>query len=320
MAKNVLPYLEKVLSDRGEAMSAESRLTRRAGAGNFSLDPLAERQRLKSDGRKRGGVVSFPSRNSPRPLWLFKERGDMERLKRLHRDSARTFHHVILAGLGALVKARQEGKGGDDLLRELMEKGKALRAEEPSDLDQSEISPGEPSLADEGREILVYADVLDRLLQERRTFERMVDAMLPEGPLPTPPAVLQARRNAEAREKLIRDFGVLSSADIASLAGSRAKNKASLAHRWKQEGRIFSVPYRGSVYFPAYQFDEKGQPLSVIGQVLATLGHQSREWELALWFTSANGWVDGRRPVDLLRSEPEEVAQAAEREAEGLFF
>jgi hypothetical protein len=247
----------------------------------------------------------------------------MARLKRLYPDSARTFHRVVLAGLGALVKAQQEGKGGDELFRELVEKGEALEAlgaETPLDPGRSEGSQDGPSLADEGREILAYAAVLEHLVRERRTFERMIDAMLPDTPLPTPPAVLQARRNAEAREKLIRDFGVLSSADVASLAGSKAKNKASLANRWKQEGRIFSVPHRGAGYFPAYQFDEKGQPLPVIGRVLATLGGESREWELALWFTSANGWVDGRRPVDLLRREPEEVAQAAEREAEGLFF
>ena len=105
-----------------------------------------------------------------------------------------------------------------------------------------------------------------------------IDAMPPDRPQPTPSAVLQARRNADAREKLIREFGVLSSADVASLAGSKAKNKAALANRWKQEGRIFSVPLRGAEYFPAYQFDEKGQPLPVIGRVLATLGGESREW------------------------------------------
>ena len=58
----------------------------------------------------------------------------------------------------------------------------------------------------------------------------------------------------------------------------------------------------------------------VVADVLATLGQQGRGWQLALWFTSANGWVDGRRPVDLLHSEPEEVAQAAKWEAEGLVF
>jgi hypothetical protein len=138
--------------------------------------------------------------------------------------------------------------------------------------------------------------------------------------VPTSPAVLQARRNAEARLALISEFGLLSSADITELAGSRAKNKASLANRWKQEGRIFSVPHQGVDSFPGYQFDQDGRPLPIMAPVLATLGRRSKGWELALWFLAANGWLGGRRPVDLLHSEAEKVAQAAEREVEGLFF
>jgi hypothetical protein len=241
----------------------------------------------------------------------------MDRDRSAQVDRVRNLHRVILAGFGALIKAREEG--GDELFRELVEKGAELEAQgaNPTVLESAAAEPG---LAEEGREILAYAGILEHLVRERRTFERMVDAMMPEAPLPSAPAVLQARRNAAAREELISEFGVLSSADVASLAGSRAKNRASLANRWKQEARVFSVPHRGLVYFPAYQFDEKGQPLPVIARVLATLGRHSREWELALWFTSINGWLNGRRPVDLLLDEPGEVARAAEREAEGLFF
>ncbi|HEX3552850.1 MAG TPA: phasin family protein [Thermoanaerobaculia bacterium] len=234
-------------------------------------------------------------------------------------DRVRTLHRVILAGLGALVKARQEG--GDDLFRELVEKGEKLEAlGAVADRSLADIPPVEPAIAAEGREILAYADVLERLAQQHRTVERMIDAMLPEAPLPTPPAVLQARRNAAARADLLREFSAFSSAEVAEMAGSKAQNKAALANRWKQEGRVFSVPHRGSTFFPGYQFDSKGQPIPVISRVLATLGRRSREWELALWFTSANGWLDGRRPVDLLADGPEEVARAAERETEGLFF
>jgi len=229
-------------------------------------------------------------------------------------DRVHTLHRVLLAGYGALLKAREEG--ADELFRELVRKGREMETQGARAVDGG---PTEP-LAEESREILAYAGVLERWAREHGTFERMVDAMMPETLLPTPPAVLQARRNAEAREELISEFGVLSSTGVASLAGSRAKNKASLANRWKQEKRIFSVPHRGLVYFPAYQFDEKGQPLPVIARVLATLGRHSREWELALWFTSINGWLNGRRPVDLLHDEPEEIARVAEREAEGLFF
>jgi hypothetical protein len=214
---------------------------------------------------------------------------------------------VILAGLGAKVRAKEKG---EDFFRALVEKGKTLQAAGTSD-----------PLADQGKAILAYADVLDELIRERRTFSRMVEAMLPEAPLPSAPAVLQARRNAEARASLIQEFGVLTSSQVAELAGSRATNRAALANRWKQEGLIFAVPYQGSEVFPAYQFDEDGRPRPVIAQVLATLGRQSKGWELALWFTGANGWLDQeKRPVDVLQSTPQDVAQAAEREAEGLFF
>jgi hypothetical protein len=217
-------------------------------------------------------------------------------------------YEVVLAGLGAKARAREKG---DDFFRKLVEKGRELGA----------VPSADPALADASRDILAYADALDHLARERRAFSRMVEAMLPETPLPSSPTVLQARRNAEWRLALITEFGLLSSTDIAELAGSQAKNKASLAHRWKQEGRIFSVPYQGAELFPAYQFDKNGRPLPVIARVLASLGRQSRSWELALWFLGANGWLDNdKRPVDLLWSAPDEVAQVAEREAEGLFF
>lgn len=44
------------------------------------------------------------------------------------------------------------------------------------------------------------------------------------------------------------------------------------------------------------------------------------DWGLALWFTGVNGWLDGKRPVDFLKNEPEEVVQAAKLEASELGF
>jgi hypothetical protein len=233
--------------------------------------------------------------------------------RELHR--VQTVRRVILAGLGAWAKARE---GGEDLFRELVKKGEELEAQRDAGATGEE--PSEPNLATEGREILAYAGVLENLVSEHRRFERMIEAMMPETPLPTPPAVLQARRNAAAREDLIAEFGLLSSAAIASLAGSRAKNKASLANRWKQEGRIFSVPHGGSAQFPAFQFDGEGRPREAIAGVLKALGSKTSEWGLGLWFTTANGWLGDRRPVDLLASEPERVVDAAEREAAELVY
>ena len=244
-----------------------------------------------------------------------------QRPGRSPRTPSRSLHRIWLAGLGALAKAQQDG--GDELFLELVERGEEIEARrgvEDSDLLSPEDRPARLELAEASRLALACSAIIESLVRQRHDTERLIEAMLPESPVPTPPAVLQARRNAAAREELIAEFGLLSSAEVASRVGSRAKNRAALANRWKQEGKIFSVNHQGLVFFPAFQFDDNGQPLPVIAPMLATVGRQSTGWELALWFIAANGWLDGGRPVDLLRKEPEVVVQAADREAEGLFF
>jgi len=153
-------------------------------------------------------------------------------------------------------------------------------------------------------------------------MERMIEAMLPplSALLPSTVAALQAQRNAEARSSLVRELGALTSTQVAELAGSRASNRAALANRWKQEGRIFSVSYEGATLYPAFQFDAEGRPRPVIAEAIRTLGSKSTDWELALWFTTNVGWLDGQRPVDLLESDPASVGEAAESEAAELVY
>lgn len=156
--------------------------------------------------------------------------------------------------------------------------------------------------------------------KSRMSTSALIEAMLPRrDEVPSPAAVLQARRNAEARIQLVGEFGGLSSAEVAERAGSRAKNRAALAHRWKQEGRILSVIHQGAEIFPGFQFDENGQPREAIRTIISTLAGRS-QWGIALWFIVANGWLDGRRPVDLLESDVEAVENAARRAAAGVIF
>ncbi len=149
-------------------------------------------------------------------------------------------------------------------------------------------------------------------------FSEMIEAMMP-AVVPTPATVLQARRNGAARTALMEEFGLLTSAEVAELNQSGAENRAALASRWKREGRIFSVKHRGRDYFPGFQLDREAQPRAVIAEVLAQFG-AGYGWETALWFTAPNGYLDGRRPVDLLETDPEAVVGAAEHEAAEIYF
>jgi poly(hydroxyalkanoate) granule-associated protein len=246
------------------------------------------------------------------------------RANRSPRTPSRSLHRIWLAGLGALAKARQEG--GDELFRELVKRGEEIEARGAESAAQSpalsslENQSAEREIAEVSRLVLACAQMIDGLVRQKRDTERLIEAMLPESPVPTPPAVLQARRNAAAREELISEFGLLSSSDIAAQAGSRAKNKASLANRWKQEGKLLSVPHQGSTYYPAFQLDAEGKPYPAVAGVLKAFGTKLSDWGLALWFTGRYGWLGDRRPVDLLATEPGRVVEAAQREAAPLVF
>jgi hypothetical protein len=130
----------------------------------------------------------------------------------------------------------------------------------------------------------------------------------------------QERRNAEARSALLDEFGALTSQEVADLAGSGDTDRAALTNRWKQDGRIFCVGVQGETRFPGFQFDSEGKPRKIIAGVIEALAEKLTEWQLALWFLTANGWLGGRRPVDLLDSESGEVIEAARQESAGLDF
>ncbi|HEY0558410.1 MAG TPA: phasin family protein [Thermoanaerobaculia bacterium] len=244
-----------------------------------------------------------------------------QRPGRLPHTPSPSLHRIWLAGLGALAKAQQEG--GGELFLELVERGEELEARrgfEDSDLFSPEDRPARLDLAEASRLALACSAMIESLVRQRHDTERLIEAMLPETPVPTPPAVLQARRNAAAREELIAEFGLLNSSEVAARAGSRAKNKAALANRWKQEGRIFSVPHQGSIFYPAFQFDDEGQPCTAVAGALRALGTRLSDWGLALWFTGRYGTLGDRRPVDLLASEPGRVIAVAELKAGPLVF
>lgn len=161
--------------------------------------------------------------------------------------------------------------------------------------------------------------LVESIKRRSERMERTIEAMLPSE-VPSRAEILQARRNAKARETLLQELGALTSTEIAELAGSRAKNRAALATRWRKEGRIFAMTHHGQTYFAAFQFGSDGRPLPVIAEVLQAFGDDADGWPTALWFDAANGWLDGARPVDLLNSDPSKVADAARREASELVF
>ena len=147
-------------------------------------------------------------------------------------------------------------------------------------------------------------------------MKQIIERRMATKELPRPAVWEQIERNARARDAFIKaSDGLLTSAEVARLAGSEADNRAQLAHRWKKEGKIFSVQFKGEPYYPAFQFDtHTGQPHEVMPRLIKTLGKFYGGWSLALWFTSGNDWLAGERPIDVLRKKPDHVLEAASAE------
>ena len=83
---------------------------------------------------------------------------------------------------------------------------------------------------------------------DKRMTERLVNAMFTRNTV-SPAAAQQARRNAEARQELIDEFGLFDSDQLAEMAGSKAKNRSATASRWLAERRVFAVEHLGHRYF-----------------------------------------------------------------------
>lgn len=150
------------------------------------------------------------------------------------------------------------------------------------------------------------------LVQSEEQTARLVDAMFLPGSTVSPATARQALRNAEARQELIEEFGLYDSDQVAEAAGSAATNRSATASRWLAARRIFTVNHHGARLYPSFQFGTDGHPRPVIASVLEVFEPYGLDgWETALWFTTASGWLDDQRPVDLLTREPEEVVEAA---------
>ena len=131
----------------------------------------------------------------------------------------------------------------------------------------------------------------------------------------------QVDRNGRARADFLRADRPYTAAQASKRLGSKALNATELASRLKREGKLFTVRDATREKYPRFQFDSHGRPLPAVAQVLSRFKGKLEGWEIALWFHSNNGWLPKQdRPGDLLRSQPDAVIAAAEREVAGAEF
>ena len=170
--------------------------------------------------------------------------------------------------------------------------------------------------------------LLDRLLGEKvaavrtRRMEALVDVMAESLVVPSTLDVTMAQRLASRHAGVLNEFGFVTAEQLAEANRSQAAVRTALADTWRKRRQVFAVPHpdrsaRDREVYPAFQFEDH-RPIKAVHSVLAAFGGKKSPWNLALWFTSNHGLLPGSaRPVDLLRSDPAAVIEAARMDAQG---
>ncbi len=198
---------------------------------------------------------------------------------------------------------------------------RALEKQHPELLldDEQEGSPHALTISGSPALLSAVRVLVEHIAREQQQSAAVLSALAsnPERAVITTERLEQLHRQAESQNAFVDSVELLTSAMIGAWRGSSAKNSSAMASRWKSAGRIFAVPSGRADLYPAFQFDEHGEPRAVIGEVLRHLAAES-DWAKALWWTAPSGWLNGRRPVDVLDTDPQSVVEAARHTAEPL--
>ncbi|MCA1844696.1 MAG: hypothetical protein LC792_16190 [Actinobacteria bacterium] len=164
---------------------------------------------------------------------------------------------------------------------------------------------------------LVYRVLQAGLLQERIAPRARRDLAKALGPSfadldPVPYATVeQARRLAALRASLLRQ-GALSTSAIAGARGITPNNARQWVSRNRKAHRIFTVAHEGETLVPAFLLDHELEPWRAAQEPIRLLRQAGEDgWALWAWFAAPSAWVGGRIPAELLKTDPELLAESA---------
>lgn len=122
-----------------------------------------------------------------------------------------------------------------------------------------------------------------------------------------------------AKQKVLSATSWFTQAELAGAISVSSPYLDAELRAWKETKMIFSVVHEGVELFPAYAFaDIKPQPLPALRAILILFDGKKNDWGAAYWFAGANGYLGGKRPQNVLQTDPEAVLLAAKDELAGV--
>lgn len=130
----------------------------------------------------------------------------------------------------------------------------------------------------------------------------------------------EARMLADAQQKVLNSTQWLTADQLSIFMVSTDQNPSTTPIEWLSNRVIFSIRNEETELFPLYALNPKaGYELAKeLVNIIEVFRERKDCWGMAYWFGSANGFLGGRRPQDLLHTDPEAVLAAAKDEAMGI--
>jgi hypothetical protein len=151
------------------------------------------------------------------------------------------------------------------------------------------------------------------------TISTIVALMVPKQPVPST-LLREARMLAQAKNEILQSNDWVTANEISNLAQFSSRNPSSLLNKWKRDHRLFAIRHNGSDYFPVYGLNKDAayRPLPAMREVIKILEVKKSSWGMAYWFASASSMLGGKRPQDLLFTDPQRVIEVAKDEVAGI--
>lgn len=121
----------------------------------------------------------------------------------------------------------------------------------------------------------------------------------------------RARLQARSLDLIWSGTQWLTAEQLAALRMDPAAHKADVKSQLQASEQLFWIRRDGQELFPRYVFSENFTPLPVMRDIMTTLQGWSAVM-IAGWFESTSAFLQGRRPRELIESEPALVHRAAQ--------
>lgn len=123
--------------------------------------------------------------------------------------------------------------------------------------------------------------------------------------------------NIKLRTLYLSRYRCYSTEEITTIRGLNKDQYKQLSQEWKRNKIVFSIMDNELELYPCFQF-HNGKPIEIMSLLLKMMPSDITSWQIALWFSTKNIYLDEQLPQECL-SLNKELIFALKQESQNIF-